>query len=64
MFDRFEDPGAGAVSYHMGRDFVALRDIEANEEVSTNLILTSKNAFPTSPDLGEGATKLDILTIQ
>ena len=36
MFDRFKDPGAGAVSYHMGHDFVAkYRDIEANEEVST-----------------------------
>jgi len=37
MFDRFKDPGAGAVSYHMGHDFVAkYRDIEANEEVSTS----------------------------
>ena len=36
MFDRFKDPGAGAVSYYMGHDFVAkYRDIEANEEVST-----------------------------
>ena len=33
MMDRSIDPGAGAFSYHMGRTTIALRDIEAGEEI-------------------------------
>ena len=32
ILSRFNDPGAGAVSYHMGKDWFATRDIEAGEE--------------------------------
>ena len=32
ILSRFNDPGAGAVSYHMGRPWYATRDIEAGEE--------------------------------
>ena len=32
ILSRFNDPGAGAVSYHMGRRWHATRDIEAGEE--------------------------------
>lgn len=31
--DRFQDPGAGAFSYHGGQSFHATRDITAGEEI-------------------------------
>ncbi len=33
ILNRFENPGAGAISYHMGRNFQATRDIQAGEEL-------------------------------
>lgn len=33
ILNRFHDPGAGAISYDMGRAFLASRDIKANEEL-------------------------------
>ena len=33
LMDRSVDPGAGAFSYHMGRSTIAMRDMEAGEEI-------------------------------
>jgi hypothetical protein len=33
ILNRFKNPGAGAISYHVGRYFKASRDIEAGEEL-------------------------------
>jgi hypothetical protein len=33
LVDRSKDPEAGAFSYHLGRDFYSLRDLEPGDEI-------------------------------
>ena len=33
ILSRYYSPGAGAISYHTGRTFIATRDIDAGEEL-------------------------------
>ncbi len=37
ILDRYEDPGAGAISYHNGNVFVATQNIAAGDELFAGL---------------------------